>query len=200
LIAAAARPGLSREDVLSIFKKTGAFLEGHFQLTSGLHSPHYFQCAKVLQYPEHAESLCGEIARHFSAAKPDFVIAPAIGGIVVGQEVGRQLGVRSIFTERAGGVMTLRRGFDIAGGTAVVCEDVITTGGSVREVVEIVERMGAKVTGIGAVVDRSSGNSGLTGRLELFAALTMSAVTYDPAVCPLCSAGTPIDKPGSRSS
>jgi orotate phosphoribosyltransferase len=192
---AAAVRELTREGVLGIFKETGAFLEGHFQLTSGLHSPHYFQCARVLQHPAHAASLCALIARHFAPAHPDFVIAPAIGGIVVGQEVGRQLGVRSMFTERQGGVMTLRRGFTIEGGTGVVCEDVITTGGSVREVVAIVEKMGAKVAGIGAVVDRSSGTSGLPG---LHAALTLSAVTYQPGSCPLCAAGVPIDKPGSR--
>ena len=120
---------MEKELILSIFKSTGALLEGHFQLTSGLHSSQYFQCARVMQYPEHAMSLCGEIAARFSGEKIDAVVAPALGGIVVGQEVGRQLKVRTMFMERKGGAMQLRRGFEINKGERVlVCEDVVTTG------------------------------------------------------------------------
>ncbi|MBM2841932.1 MAG: pyrE [Bacteroidetes bacterium] len=132
---------MDRQQVLSIFKASGALLEGHFQLTSGLHSNQYFQCAKVLQYPNHAASLCADIASQFRASPIDAVIAPALGGIVVGQEVGRQLDARTMFTERKDGVMQLRRGFEIQRGERVlVCEDVVTTGGSVAEVIRIVKQ------------------------------------------------------------
>ena len=132
---------MTRDDALNIFKKTGALLEGHFRLTSGLHSTQYFQCAKVLQYPEHAETFCKEIADHFSSNVPDVVVSPAIGGIVVGQEVARLLGCRAIFAERENENMTLRRGFEIEPGEKViVVEDVVTTGGSLKEVVQLVQK------------------------------------------------------------
>jgi orotate phosphoribosyltransferase len=187
---------MTREETLKIFTASGAFLEGHFQLTSGLHSPHYFQCAKVLQYPANAEKLCSEIVARFRPVGVDAVVAPALGGIVVGQEVGRQLNVRTMFAERKDRLMQLRRGFEIARGEKVlVCEDVITTGGSVKEVIEIVRRRGGVIAGIGAIVDRSGGRSELN---DLFATLTMEVVTYKPAECPLCAQGLPVDKPGSR--
>lgn len=182
--------------VRALFVETGALLEGHFELTSGLHSDRYFQCARVLQYPAHAERLCGIIAQKFRGARIDAVVAPALGGIVVGQEVARQLGVRSMFTERKEGRMLLRRGFRIGRGERIlVCEDVVTTGGSVGEVIGIVGDAGGEVAGVGAVVDRSGGNSGLPG---LVAALTLEVATYDPRTCPLCAKGVPRDKPGSR--
>jgi orotate phosphoribosyltransferase len=187
---------MTNDEILEIFKKTGALLEGHFQLTSGLHSPHYFQCARVLQYPGHARALCSEIAGHFDGEDVDVVIAPALGGIVVGQEVGRQLNVRTMFTERKDGQMQLRRGFTITKGEKVlVCEDVVTTGGSVGEVITIVRSMGGLPVGVGAIVDRSSAKAPFE---NFFAPLVMEAVTYEARACPLCAKGVPIDKPGSR--
>ena len=192
---------MKQDDVLKIFKETGALLDGHFQLTSGLHSDQYFQCAKVLQYPQHSETLCGEIARAFSKTTVDLVIAPALGGIVVGQEVGRQLDKRTIFAERKGEAMEVRRGFSISPGESVlVCEDVVTTGGSVLEVMEIVRTMGGRVVGVGFIVDRSGGTVRfpLADGARQFAVLTMDVLTYRPDSCPLCAKGVPITKPGSR--
>lgn len=187
---------MTREEVLAIFQKTEALLEGHFQLTSGLHSPQYFQCAKVLQYPGYATLLCADIASHFRGTPIDVVIAPAIGGIVVAQEVGRQLNLRTMFTERKEGSMQLRRGFRITKGERVlVCEDVITTGGSVQEVIDIVTRDGGTCIGVAAIVDRSGGTVRLP---NFYPVMTMSVVTYQPADCPLCRQGRPVDKPGSR--
>jgi len=184
-------------EILNLFRSSGALLEGHFQLTSGLHSPNYFQCARVLQYPRNAETLCGLLAARFRSDRIDAVVSPALGGIVVGQEVGRQLGVRTMFTERKNGLMELRRGFTISRGERIlVCEDVITTGGSVGEVIEIVERSGGVVAGVAAIVDRSGG----TVRLPNFVpAMTMHVVTYPPENCPLCRNNIPVEKPGSRS-
>jgi orotate phosphoribosyltransferase len=197
---------MTKEEILAIFKKSGALLEGHFQLTSGLHSPHYFQCAKVLQYPEYATIICGMIAEHYRDAKIDIVIAPALGGIIVAQEVGRILNsidtartaqLKILFTERKDNTMQLRRGFEIHPGERVLaCEDVITTGGSVSEVIQIVRELGGNVAGVGAIVDRSGGKVNFNN--TLIAAMTMDVVTYQPADCPLCARGIPIDKPGSR--
>lgn len=192
---------MTRDQVLSVFKDSGALLDGHFQLTSGLHSAQYFQCAKVLQYPHYAEQLCGEIARAFRPRPPEVVVAPALGGIVVGQEVGRQLGARTMFTERKDGVMQLRRGFEIHSDESVlVCEDVVTTGGSVNEVIEIVRRLGGTVVGVGYIVDRSDGavQFDIADGGKQFALLHMNVVAYDPVACPLCGKGLPITKPGSR--
>lgn len=192
---------LDSNHVLSIFRETGALLEGHFQLTSGLHSPNYFQCARVLQYPQQAEQLCGVIASCFRRARIDAVVAPALGGIVVGQEVGRQLGVRSMFTERKDGVMQLRRGFEIhAGERVLVCEDVVTTGGSVNEVIAIVRALGGNVAGVGCIVDRSGGKVtfDVDEGGQYVAALHMDVVTFQPHECPLCQSGVPVTKPGSR--
>lgn len=190
---------MTKDSVLQIFKETGALLDGHFQLTSGLHSSQYFQCAKVLQYPQHTELFCGEIAAQFRNSKVDLVIAPALGGIVVGQEVGRQLGVRTMFTERKDGVMQLRRGFEIRKDEGVlVCEDVVTTGGSVFEVISIVKERGGVIAGAGYIVDRSGGKVKFDVRDSQFATLHMDVVTYQPGDCPLCKQSIPITKPGSR--
>ena len=187
---------MDRNEILSIFKKTNALLEGHFQLTSGLHSPQYFQCAKVLQYPEYMELLCGLIAKHFRDQIVDCVVSPALGGIVVGQEVGRQLRIRTMFTERKDGDMQLRRGFEIEKGERVlVCEDVTTTGGSAREVCNIVQNFGGVVVGVGAIVDRSGGKVPFE---NFYATMVMDVITYNPAECPLCLKGLPLVKPGSR--
>ncbi len=192
---------MEQTTVLAIFKQTGALLEGHFQLTSGLHSNQYFQCAKVLQYPEHCELLCGSLAQEFRDVAIDAVIAPAMGGIVVAQEVGRQLRKRTMFTERKDGEMQLRRGFDIAPGERVlVCEDVVTTGGSVMEVIEIVRRSGGVVAGVAYIVDRSGGNVkfAMAPEGKQRSVLMMDVVTYKPEACPLCKSGMPAVKPGSR--
>ena len=187
---------MARDEILTLFKKTNALLEGHFQLTSGLHSPQYFQCAKVLQYPQNAVLLCGEIAKKFRNQSVNVVISPALGGIVVGQEVGRQLNARTIFAERKDGKLELRRGFEILPKENVlVCEDVITTGGSVQEVIEIVKKLGGNILGVGAIVDRSGGKVTFP---NVFATITMDVVRYKQEECPLCQQGIPIEKPGSR--
>jgi len=192
---------MNEDIVLSMFRDSEALLEGHFLLTSGLHSNQYFQCAKVLQYPKYCEALCREIARHFAGGTVDAVVAPALGGIVVAQEVGRQLNARTMFTERKDGVMLLRRGFAFKEGERVlVCEDVITTGGSIGEVIGIVKKAGGRVIGTGCIVDRSGGTLKLPleeGAVQ-HAVLTMKVLTYKPEACPLCRDGVPVVKPGSR--
>ena len=186
------------EDILDMFRQSGALLEGHFLLTSGNHSDQYFQCAKVLQYPGYAEMLCGIIAGQFKDKKIDVVVAPAIGGIVVGQEVARQLGARSIFTERKDGKMQLRRGFEIQSGErTLVCEDVVTTGGSVFEVIDIVKKNGGILNGVGVIIDRSGG-SVVFPVDHYIACYTTKAIVYSPGECPLCKEGSKPVKPGSR--
>lgn len=183
--------------MLDIFRSTGALLEGHFKLTSGRHSNTYFQCAKVLQHPEHLSAVCNKIAGHFRQKGVETVISPAIGGIVVGTETGRQLGVKTIFAERKDGSMTIRRGFSVAPGEKVlVIEDVITTGGSVQEVIELLKSAGAVIIGVGCVVDRSNGKVRLTD--DQYAVLSMEVISYTPEECPLCKEGIEIDAPGSR--
>jgi orotate phosphoribosyltransferase len=185
------------QQLLMIFQRTGALLEGHFQLTSGLHSPRYLQCALVLQHPAHAEWIGRALAASFQAEQLDAVVAPAIGGIIVAHEAARALGVRALFTEREAGVMTLRRGFSLSAGERVlVVEDVVTTGGSTRETIEAVTRAGGVVAGAGSVVDRSNGAAHVGVRRV--ALLTLDVPAYDPATCPLCHQGTPAIKPGSR--
>jgi orotate phosphoribosyltransferase len=194
---------MEREQILSVFHSTGALLEGHFLLTSGNHSNRYFQCAKVLQFPVHATALCGELASRFNPSDIDVVIAPALGGIVVGQEIGRQLNRRTLFTERKDGHMQLRRGFEIASGERVlVCEDVVTTGGSVNEVIEIVKLMGGIVAGVACMVDRSNGavKFPVDAGGKQVSLMAMDVVKYDPKSCPLCARGVPVVKPGSRTS
>ena len=192
---------MQQEHLLSIFRDSGALLEGHFQLTSGLHSDRYFQCARVLQFPQYTELLRGEIAERFRSSGIEVVVAPALGGIVVGQEVGRQLRARSLFAERKEGVMQLRRGFQIGPGEKVlVCEDVVTTGGSVSEVITLVRGMGGKISGVAYIVDRSSGKVqfALDPGGEQFSLMSMNVLAYPPAECPLCAGGLPVVKPGSR--
>ncbi len=188
---------MNEKEILEIFRKTGALLEGHFLLTSGKHSNKYFQCAKVLQYPEY-NFLFGEmIAKQFRDFEVDTVISPAIGGIVAGGEVARQLQKRFVFTEREEGKMKLRRGFTLPPNEKVlVVEDVVTTGGSVFEVIEEVKKNGAEVAGVAAIVDRSNGE--VNFNVPFFATLKLKVETYEPDECPLCKAGIPIVKPGSR--
>ncbi len=185
------------QKILDIFIKTGALLKGHFLLTSGRHSNIYFQCAKVLQYPEYCEMICKNIAAHYKSYGIDTVISPAIGGIIVGQEVARQLNKRSIFAEREDIALTLRRGFSLEKGERVlVCEDVVTTGGSVFEVIEIVKGCGAVVEGVGFIVDRSNGK--VNFGFPQFSTVKLDAVSFSPEECPLCKQGIELVKPGSR--
>ena len=188
---------LSQEEIQGIFRETGSLLSGHFLLSSGLHSPVYFQCALVLQYPERAEHLGAELAARFQDHGVDFVISPAVGGIVVGQEVGRALGVRAIFAERESGQMSLRRGFHIERGErALVVEDVITTGGSTEEVIRLVEKWEGRITGVGVVVDRSV--SAPTWDVPVESLTRLDVMVYAPEECPLCRDKIPVVKPGSR--
>ena len=184
--------------LIEIFQKTGALLEGHFILTSGRHSPTYFQCAKVLQYPEYLQKFSNEIVNHFQDIDIDIVITPAVGGIVLGTEIGRQLNKQTIFAEREQGVMTVRRGFEITPESNVlVIEDVITTGGSVNEVIELVKDSGAKVVGVGVLVDRSGGKVKL--HEKQFCVTELEAVSYGDDEIPDDLANIPVLKPGSRS-
>jgi orotate phosphoribosyltransferase len=184
-------------DVLRLFRESGAFLEGHFRLSSGLHSPGYLQCALVLQHPARAEALGAAVAEATRAWGASVVLSPAMGGIVIGQEVGRALGVRAIFAERTDGTLALRRGFSLSSGDRVlVVEDVLTTGKSTRETIDVAVAAGATVVGAAAIMDRSGGHHGLD---VPFAGLCpMALPTYPPESCPLCASGLPVTKPGSR--
>ncbi len=188
---------MEKEKILELFKSTGALQQGHFRLTSGLHSSEYFQCAKVLQYPQYNEILCGDIFRHFHDWRIELVVAPAIGGIMVGQEVARQLRSRGVFAERDNNQMSLRRGFEVKKGERVlVCEDVVTTGGSVLEVVDLVKAQGGVIAGVACIVDRS--REPINFGAEFFPLLKMEVPVYKPEECPLCREKVPIVKPGSR--
>jgi orotate phosphoribosyltransferase len=184
-------------DVRALYESTGALLRGHFRLTSGLHSDTYLQSALVLQRPDDAARLGQALAARFRWVAIDVVVAPALGGILVAHEVARALGVRGLFTEREDGRMTLRRGFRIGPGErCLVVEDVVTTGGSTREVMAAVEALGGVVAGVGALVDRSGGKADLPEPRA--ALLTLEVPSYRPEDCPLCRAGVPVVKPGSR--
>jgi orotate phosphoribosyltransferase len=184
-------------EVLELFRKHEALLEGHFILSSGLHSDRYIQCALVLQHPRVAERLGSELAWKLSDARVSVVVAPALGGILVAHEVARALGVRALFTERVDGRMVLRRGFHLdPGERTLVVEDVITTGGSTRETITAAEEAGGKVVATGALVDRSGGRDDLA--LPRAALVKISVYNYEPSACPLCAAGVPATKPGSR--
>ena len=188
---------MTSQETLAIYEKTGALMRGHFRLTSGLHSDVYLQSALVLQYPEYAAALGADLAAHFTDAHAGTVLAPAIGGILVAHEVARALGVRALFTERENGVMRLRRGFTLsAGERCLVVEDVITTGGSTREVGQCVEQLGGVVVGVGSLIDRSGGSAAFSVKREALA--TVTAATYPPEACPLCATGSVAIKPGSR--
>src|SRR2546430_1879237 len=188
---------MTRDELLDVFKRSGALLEGHFRLTSALHSSGYLQCALVLQHPQHAETLGRALGERTRGLRPTLVLSPALGGIVIGQEVGRALGIRAIFAERQDGVLTLRRGFALrAGERVLVVEDVVTTGGSTRETIEVARAAGAVVVAAAAIIDRSAGNQGLD--VALYSLASLALPTYQPDSCPLCKQGLHITKPGSR--
>lgn len=188
---------LSEQQVIDIFKTTGTFMEGHFRLTSGLHSSLYIEKFRLLERPQYTSALCQDIAARFNSQGVTVVVGPAMGGIIIAYEVARALGVRAIFCEREDGKLTLRRGFHIEPSDRVlVVEDIVTTGGSVKEVLRVVEQSGATIVGVGLLVDRSGGEVRLGYPTE--ALLTMTVPTYAPDNCPLCAQGLPIVKPGSR--
>lgn len=188
----------TEEAVLDRFRSHGALLEGHFQLSSGLHSSQYLQCALVLQHPPEAEvfgAALADIGREFG---PAAVLSPALGGIVIGHEVGRALGVRAIFAERQEGLLTLRRGFSLVRGKRVfIVEDVVTTGSSTRETIAVAKAAGAQVVGAGAIIDRSTGE-GQIFDVPFVALARLVVPTHEVESCPLCAAGQPLVKPGSR--
>ena len=188
---------MNKNDILEIFRSTGALLEGHFVLTSGRHSDTYFQCAKVLQYPEYLTLFSRIIADHFEDYKIDTVISPAIGGIVVGTDVGRQLGVKTIFTERKDETMKLRRGFEIEKGERIlIVEDVLTTGGSIKELIDIVKNNNGKIAGIGVVVDRSGGDIKL--HKNQVSVAEYKTISFDANEIPDYLAEISVQRPGSR--
>lgn len=188
---------LSEKEIMEIFRETKVLQEGHFLLTSGRHSSQYMQCARVLQYPRFTEMLCRELAGRFKREEIDVVVAPAIGGILIAYEVAKILETRAIFAEREKGRMSFRRGFEIdEDENVLVVEDVITTGGSVQEVIDAVREQGGNIRGVGVFVDRSNGKVRFSPRTE--ALLTMDIVSYPPEECPLCREGKPLVKPGSR--
>ena len=188
---------MKSEEVIQKFRNTGALLEGHFLLTSGLHSAVYLQCALVLQHPPEAEELGRSIAQHFQEKKIQLVAAPAIGGLIIGHEVAKALGARFIWTERENATMTLRRGFSVLPGErTLVVEDVVTTGGSTREAIEALKAAGADVVGAASIIDRSSGEADVG--VPRVALATLAVPSVDPAVCEACKRGAPAIKPGSR--
>jgi orotate phosphoribosyltransferase len=188
---------LNSEQVIDQFRTTGALLEGHFQLSSGLHSTVYLQCALVLQFPEHAEAFGRAIADKYCGEGIQLVASPAIGGIVIGHEVARALGARFVWTERESGQMTLRRGFTVSPGEkTLVVEDVITTGGSTRETIDALQRAGADVVAAASIIDRSAGGADVGVPRTALASLKVLSV--EAAVCDACKLGEPVVKPGSR--
>jgi orotate phosphoribosyltransferase len=188
---------MTRDELLDLFRRSGALLEGHFRLTSGLHSSGYLQCALVLQHPAHAEALGRAIADRTRSLRPTAVLSPALGGVVIGHEVGRALGVRALFAERQDGELTLRRGFVIAENDRVlVVEDVLTTGGSTRETMQVARASGGQVVGAASIVNRSGGRAEFD--VPFASLLDVDLPTYEPDKCPLCAKGLPVIKPGSR--
>ena len=197
-----------REELLDLFRRSGALLDGHFRLSSGLHSPGYLQCALVLSHPRDAEALGRAIADRTRDLRPTIVLSPALGGVVIGHEVGRALGVRAIFAERQNGALTLRRGFVLAENDRVlVVEDVFTTGGSTRETIQVAKAASAEIVGAASIVDRSPSSRSNEGArsgqvadlgVPFVPLLNMDLPTYEPDKCPLCAQGLPVVKPGSR--
>lgn len=189
---------MNQEEVVQICLDAGALLEGHFKLRSGLHSNRFFQAALLLQWPDRAETVCKALAEKFKGEKIECVISPAVGGLIVGQEMGRALGVRAIFADKENDDLILKRGFKIKPGEKVlVAEDVITRGGRVQQTIDLVRSLGGEVAGIAVIVDRSGGNAKFD--VEHKSLLKLELETWDPDACPLCAEGKPIERPGSKS-
>ncbi len=187
----------TRDELLDLFRKSGALLEGHFRLSSGLHSAGYLQCALVLQHPASAERLGRALAEKCRDLRPTVVLSPALGGVIIGHEVGRALGVRALFAERQDGAFMLRRGFVLSESDRVlVVEDVLTTGGSTRETIHVATASGSHVVGAASIVDRSGGTTTLD--VPYHALLSVDLATHEPDQCPMCAKGLPVVKPGSR--
>lgn len=187
---------MTPDAVLDLFRRRGALLDGHFRLSSGLHSPGYLQCALVLQWPDEATALGAALGERVRQLAPTVVLSPALGGIIIGEEVARALSVRAIFAERQDGVLTLRRGFSLRPeDRVVIVEDVLTTGGSTRETMQVARACGATVVGAGSIVDR---HGAVDLGVPYHALLRMELPTYEPSSCPLCQRGVPVVKPGSR--
>jgi orotate phosphoribosyltransferase len=187
----------TRDDLLDLFRSSGALLDGHFRLSSGLHSAGYLQCALILQHPAHAEAIGRAVAGLVADLTPTVVLSPAIGGIVIGHEVGRALGVRAIFAERQDAALTLRRGFTLSESDRVlVVEDVLTTGRSTRETIDVATTTGARVVGVASIIDRSGGAARFDVPFRSLADVALPV--YEPGTCPLCAQGVPVAKPGSR--
>lgn len=188
---------MTEQQVIEICEKSGALLTGHFQLRSGRHSNRFFQAALLLQYPDKAEAVCRHLAEAFAGVKIDSVISPAVGGLIVGQEVARAIGCRAIFADKEDGRLILKRGFEIKPGEKVlVAEDVVTQGGRVQQTIDLVRSFGGEVVGVAVVVDRSGGAAKFD--VPMKSALQLTLPTYDPAECPLCRDGAAIDRPGSK--
>jgi orotate phosphoribosyltransferase len=188
---------MTQDEVLNLFRSSGALLDGHFRLSSGLHSPRYLQSALVLQHPELATAIGDALAERTRHLQPTAVLSPALGGIVIGQEVARSLGARALFAERQEGKLTLRRGFMLGPADRVlIVEDVITTGGSTRETAAVAEAAGAHVVGVAGIVDRGKDAARLS--LPLYTLVQLEVPTYEPPACPLCAKDIPVTKPGSR--
>ncbi|MGQ9540663.1 MAG: orotate phosphoribosyltransferase [Armatimonadota bacterium] len=188
---------MSPDEILQIFRDCGAILHGHFRLSSGKHSDTYFEKFQVLQYPRYVQQLCGELAERFRAEPVDVVVGPTTGGVIIAYEVARQLGTRAIYAEREGQKRVLRRGFTLLPNERVlVVDDILTTGGSVREVLEMLEPYRVQLVGVGILVDRTGGQVLMGTRLE--ALLSLSVQSWQPEQCPLCQQGEPITEPGSR--
>lgn len=186
---------MNEQDVMQLLEKTHAVLHGHFLLTSGLHSPMYVEKFNVLQHPKYTEMLCQELAKRYINDQVELVVGPMTGGILLSHEVGKALGTRAIFTERDNGKMTLKRGFEIPQGCRVlIVEDIVTTGGSVKEVMDVVKEHGGEIVGVGLLVDRSGGKVDFGVRTE--ALLHLDVTTYKADDCPLCKEGVPFTKRG----
>lgn len=189
---------MTNEELMQILTETGAYQSGHFKLSSGLHSGNYIQCSQLLKFPRIAEKVCAEIGELFKDENIEMVVGPAIGGILVAYEVGRALNVPAIFAERENGVMTLRRGFHVEPETrCLVTEDVLTTGGSAQEVVELLQSKGAEVVAATSIIDRTPGNT-IKLKVPFKSLIQLSFPTHNPEECPMCKEGMPIQKPGSR--
>ncbi|MCX8094172.1 MAG: orotate phosphoribosyltransferase [Candidatus Goldbacteria bacterium] len=189
---------MNQEKVLNIFRKTNALLVGHFLLTSGKHSNIYLEKFMVLQHPEYTEKLAKEIAKHFKKKKPDVVIGAAVGGIILSYEVARQLGVRGIFMEREEGKLVLRRNFEIKKGEKVlIVEDIVTTGGSVKELIDSLKNYDCKIIGVGILINRSGGELDF-GIEDTYALATVDVTAYEPNDCPMCKKNIPLTARGSK--